>query len=129
VRLHGTSLAGRTLTMRKRLTIAQINAGATIVPALPGLKVRMTSALAIAVGGAVTTGHHGRHPRHAGGGSVKLVAFTQASLTQSDGSRAGGAGGTVLADGASFNAERREHAIRSARPARTSRSRRRRSSR
>jgi len=34
--------------------------------------------------------------------AVKLVANTQASLTQSTVVRAGAAGGTVLADGASF---------------------------
>lgn len=103
VRLHGLSLAGRILTLRKRLAIAAINAGAvTIVPALPGLGVRMTSAKAIAVGGAagaVTTVDILATQAAAG---VKLVAFAQASLTQSAVLTAGGAGAAVLADGASY---------------------------
>lgn len=102
VLLNGTSLAGRLLTVRKRLTIAQVNAGATLVPALPGLKVRMNSAKAIAVGGAaaaVTTVDILATQAAAG---VKLVAFAQASLTQSAVLTAGGAGAAVLADGASY---------------------------
>lgn len=101
VRLHGLSLAGRTLTIRKRFTVAQVNAGATLLPALPGIRYRMVDAFAIAVGGAVTSvttvdilGTLSS--------SRKLVAFAQANLTQSAVVRAGGAGGAVLADGASF---------------------------
>lgn len=104
VRLNGMSLAGRLHTVRKRFTIAQVNAGATLVPALPGIKVRMVDATAIAIGGAagaVTTvdilGTLATVSR-------KLVAFAQASLTQSAVLKAGGAGAAVLADGASFTA-------------------------
>lgn len=103
VRLNGTGLAGRMFTTRKRFTIAQVNAGATLIPALPGLKIRMVDALAIAIGGAaaaVTT------VDILGTVSTvrKLVALAQASLTQSTVLRAGGAGAAVLADGASFTA-------------------------
>lgn len=111
VRLHGVSLAGRQLTVRKRLTIAQINAGATLVPALPGIAIRMTSSKAIAIGGAaaaVTTvdviGTQGAAP-------VKLVAYAQASLTESTVLTSGGAGAAVLADGASYLANDRGTAI------------------
>lgn len=104
VRLNGVGLAGRIFTARKRFTIAQVNAGAVLVPAMPGVKVRMVDAMAISVGGAasaVTTvdiiGTLAATPR-------KLVAFGQAALTQSAVVRAGGTGGTVLADGASFTA-------------------------
>lgn len=102
VRLHGLSLIGRLLTVRKRLSVAQVNAGATLVPAYPGLKPRLVDSLALAVGGAVTTvttvdilGVSAAAPR-------KLVAHAQASMTQSTVLRAGGAGAAVLADGASF---------------------------
>jgi predicted RecA/RadA family phage recombinase len=104
VRLNGVSIAGRMLTIRKRFTIAQVNAGATILPALVGMKYRMVDAFAISVGGAagaVTTvdiiGTLSSSTR-------KLVAFAQANLTQSALIRAGGTGGTILADGASFTA-------------------------
>jgi predicted RecA/RadA family phage recombinase len=100
-RLHGLSAAGRPITVRKRFSIAQINAGATLVPAVPGLKARMIDALAIAVGGAAgavtTVDILGTQTT-----SKKLVAFAQANLTQSTVLRAGGTGAAVLADGASF---------------------------
>lgn len=95
--------AGRLLNVRKRFTIAQVNAGATLVPAVPGAKIRMIDATAIAVGGAAgavtTVDILGTLST-----SRKLVAFAQASLTQSTVLKAGGAGAAVLADGASYTA-------------------------
>lgn len=89
--------------VRARLTIAQVNAGAPLVPAVPGKSIRMISCDAIAVGGAVTSvttvdvlGTLGT--------SRKLVSFVQASLTQSTKLAAGNAGATILADGASYTA-------------------------
>lgn len=102
VKLNGQSLAGRMHTVRKRFTIAQVNAGATLVPALPGLKIRMVDVMAIAVGGAagaVTTVDVLATQATAG---VKLAAFAQASLTQNTVLRPGVAGTAVLAGGASF---------------------------
>jgi len=87
--------------LRTRVAAADVNAGATLLPAVAGKKYRLHDAYAIAIGGAagavttvdllgtVTTAR-------------KLVAFGQANLTQSAIVRAGGTGGTVLADGASF---------------------------
>lgn len=101
VRLAGTPLSGRLLTIRKRFTIASVNAGTTLVPAIPGAKIRMVDASAIAVGGAagaVTTVDINATLST----SRKLVSFAQASLTQSALLRAGGAGAAILADGASF---------------------------
>ena len=97
------SITGVVMNVRQRFTIAEINAGATLVPAVAGKSIRMVSCKAIAVGGAagaVTTVDvlgslsTGR----------KLVAFAQANLTQSTVVGAGHAGGAVLADGASFTA-------------------------
>jgi len=102
VRLHGTPLSGRIFTYRKRLTVAAINAGATLLPAIPGAKYRITDAYAIAIGGAVTSNTTVDLKGTQASSVVKLVAFTQASLTQSAMVRAGSAGGTLLADGASF---------------------------
>lgn len=95
--------AGRILNVRKRFTIAQVNAGATLVPAVPGAKIRMVDASLISVGGAAaavtTVDILGTLST-----SRKLVAAAQASLTQSTVLKAGGAGAAVLADGASYTA-------------------------
>lgn len=96
-------IAGAILNVRQRFTIAEVNAGATLVPAVTGKSIRMVGCKAIAVGGAagaVTTVDvlgtlsTGR----------KLVAFAQASLTQSTVLTDGGTGAAVLADGASYTA-------------------------
>ncbi len=95
--------AGAVMNVRQRFTIAQVNAGATLVAAVTGKSIRMVSCKAIAVGGAagaVTTVDvlgtlsTGR----------KLVAFAQANLTQSAVLTDGGTGAAVLADGASYTA-------------------------
>lgn len=104
VRLHGTPLNGRVLTFRKRIPIATINAGATLLPALVGAKYRLLDSYAIAIGGAVTSNTTVDIKGTQASSVVKLVAYTQASLTQSTMVRAGSAGGTLLADGASFAA-------------------------
>ena len=91
------------LSMRKRFTIAEVNAGATLVAAVAGKSVRMVNCKAIAVGGAagaVTT----VDVLGTVSTSRKLVAFAQASLTQSTVLTAGGTGAAVLADGASYTA-------------------------
>jgi hypothetical protein len=96
---------------RQRFTIAQINAGATLLAALAGFKYRMVDAAAIAVGGNVggTTGVDLMGTATTG---RKLVAFKTAGLTQSTLLRAGTAtNGVLLADGASFTANDANTAI------------------
>lgn len=87
--------------LRTRVAIADVNAGLTLLPAVPGKKYRLHDASAIAVGGAVgavtTVDLIGTLST-----ARKLVAFGQAALTQSALVRAGSAGGVLLADGASF---------------------------
>lgn len=88
-------------TIRTRFTIAQVNAGATLLAAIPGFKYRMVDVIGIAVGGAVgatTTVDVGGTQSTA----VILAAFAQASMTRSTVLRPGVSGTTVLADGASF---------------------------
>lgn len=102
VDLNESSLAGRHLTIRKRFTIAQVNAGATLLPAIANLKYRLIDAAAIAVGGAVGAVTTVDILATLSAASRKLVSFAQASLTQSALLRAGGAGAAILADGASF---------------------------
>lgn len=103
VRLNNTGLSGRMFTIRKRFTIAQVNAGATLLPAIPGAKYRMVAASGISIGGAaaaVTT----VDILATLSSSRKLVAFAQASLTQSTVLKDGASGAAVLADGASYTA-------------------------
>lgn len=94
---------GVVLNVRKRFTIAQVNAGADLVAAVSGKSIRMVSCRAIAVGGAAgavtTVDILGTLST-----SRKLVAYAQANLTQSTVLVDGGTGGTVLADGASYTA-------------------------
>ena len=89
--------------VRRRNTVAEVNSGVTLLAA-PGAayKYCMVGCKAIAVGGAAgaTTTVDVLGTQSASG--VKLVAFSQASLTQSTVLTAGGSGSTVLADGASF---------------------------
>ena len=87
---------------RFHVTIANVNAGATLLPVVRGFKYRLVACKAISIGGAaggVTTVDILATQATA---SVKLVAYAQASLTQSTVLEAGGSGAAVLADGASF---------------------------
>ncbi len=99
-----SSASSPILTLRSRVTIANVNAGATLLAALPGYKYRLVSAFAIAYGGAVgaltTVDILGTQSAS----SVKLVAYAQANLTQSTVLVSGGTGAAVLADGASYAA-------------------------
>jgi hypothetical protein len=97
------TIAGAVMNVRQRFTIAEVNAGATLVAAVAGKAIRMVTCKAIAVGGAagavttvdvLGTSTTGR----------KLVAFAQANLTQSTVLTDGGTGAAVLADGASYTA-------------------------
>lgn len=100
--IGANSLLGVVRTIRKRFTIAQINAGVELLPALPGLKYRLDDVKAIAYGGAVGATTTVDVLATQSAASVKLAAFGQAALTQSTVLRPGVSGCTVLADGASF---------------------------
>lgn len=98
VEVQGTPVV---LNKRFRKTIAEVNAGATLLPAVTGKSYRLIDAVAIAYGGnagAVTTVDIKGTQTTA----VKLVAFAVAGLTQSAVLRAGATNAAVLADGASF---------------------------
>ena len=103
---------GALVQTRVRLTIAQINAGADLIAAIPGHKLRLCDAAAIAVGGAVAAVTTVDISATLAGSARKLVAFAQASLTQSALLRAGASGAAILADGASFTANDANTAIR-----------------
>ena len=99
---HRVRKKGDVQTQRFRVTIAQINAGLTLLAALSGFKYRMIDCLMIAYGGAAaavtTVDIVGTQST-----SKLLFAFAQANLTQSTVLRPGVTGCTVLADGASFS--------------------------
>ena len=95
---------------RQRFTIAQINAGAELLPAIVGKSYRMVDCKAIAIGGAATTVTT-VDVLGTSSTSRKLVAFAQASLTQSTVLTAGESGAAVLADGASYTANDANTAI------------------
>jgi hypothetical protein len=102
---------GVVVPVRTRFTIAQVNAGATLLAANPLMKWRMQDVIAISVGGAagaVTTVDLLGTQSASG---VKLAAFAQANLTQNTVLRPGVTGTAVLAGGASFIANDANTAI------------------
>jgi len=93
---------GSAHTIRKRVTIAEVNAGVTILPAIAGFGYRMVDAAIIAIGGNVGAAT-GIDLTATLSTARKLVAFKTAGMTQSTMLRAGTAtNGVLLADGASF---------------------------
>ena len=97
-------------SIRTRFTIAQVNAGATLLAAVPGYKYRMVECVGISVGGAAaavtTVDVLGTQTS-----AVKLVAFAQASLTENTALKAGGTGAAILAGGVSYVANDANTAI------------------
>lgn len=87
---------------RERFTAAQIDAGQTILPAVPGYKYRIVDMAMIAIGGAVTGATDVRFLGTQAAASVALLISAIAALTQNTLLRAGAANATVLAGGASF---------------------------
>lgn len=96
------SAVGSIQAFRSRVAIADINAGATLLAAMPGYKYRLIDAFAVAIGGNAATVTTVDILGTQSASSVKLVAFAQANLTRSTVVRAGATGGDVLADGDSF---------------------------
>lgn len=95
----GTGIAFNT---RQRFTIAQVNAGATILAALTIWKYRLTDAMMIAVGGAASGATLVRIMATQGASAVALMGATVGALTQSTLVRIGAANTNPLADGASL---------------------------
>lgn len=96
------TLSGSERTLRTRVTLAQLNAGFTLLPAVPGFIYALIDAVLIAVGGAATTGTSVNIIGTRAAAPVQLVVVAIAALTQSAVVRAGAANAVVLADGASF---------------------------
>ena len=90
------------LTQRTRVTLAELNAGKTLLPAVPGFKYRLIDAKLIAVGGAAAVGTSVNVIGTRAAAPVQLLVVLIAALTQSAVVRAGAANAAVLANGASF---------------------------
>ena len=88
--------------LRQRVTLAQLNAGFTLLPAVPGFIYALCDCKLIAIGGAATTGTSVNVIGTRAAAPVQLVAVAVAALTQSALVRAGAANAVILADGASF---------------------------
>ena len=88
---------------RTRVTTAQINAGHTLLAALPGLRYRLVDCSMIAIGGNAATATAVRLNGTQSASVVQLVSNAVAALTQNTRVLAGiTANSTILAGGASF---------------------------
>lgn len=90
--------------LRLRTTTAQINAGVTLLPALPGVKWQLLDWVMIALGGNAATATSIDVLGTSAAAAVHLAVTAIAALTRSAVVRAGAANAVVLADGASFAA-------------------------
>jgi len=86
------------LTIRHRVTVAEVNAGHTLVTPPTGRALRLVDVALIAIGG----GAAGATTVDILDGATKLLAAAVAGLTQSALLRAGATNAAILADGASF---------------------------
>jgi hypothetical protein len=97
------AVAGNDLKqLRRRCTLAEINAGVELLPAKQGWKYRIVDWSMIAVGGAAAGATDARILGTRAGSSVALAAAAVAGLTQNTLLRAGAANAAILAGGDSF---------------------------
>lgn len=93
---------GAVKQVRTRNTIAQVNAGATLLPAIAGFAYRVTDMALIAIGGAVTAATSVDIRGTQSTSVVNLLAAAVAGLTQNTLLRAGATNAAILAGGLSF---------------------------
>lgn len=94
--------AGMVKAIRQRNTVAEVNAGATLLPAISGYKYRIVDMAMIAIGGAAATATSVDIRGVQSSSTVNLMASAVAGLTQNTLLRAGATNGAILAAGASF---------------------------
>ena len=91
--------------LRVRTTTANVNAGSTLLPAIPGRSYRLVDATMISIGGNAAGATAIRITGTQSASSVQLVSNTVGALTQNTRVLAGvTANSSILADGASFTA-------------------------
>ena len=91
-------------SLRTRVTLAQLNAGFTLLAAIAAFSYRLIDVTLTAIGGAATTGTSVNVIGTRAAAPVQLLVAAVAALTQSALVRAGAANAVILADGASFAA-------------------------
>lgn len=101
-RLVSQAGGGAAYNQRFRVSIANVNAGLTLLPARARLKYRLIDTTVIAVGGAVATCTAVVISGTQAAGGATLESIAVAALTQSTVVKPNTANATVLADGASF---------------------------
>lgn len=89
-------------TVRTRFTVAQINTGASLLPAVPGYIYRLIDLTMIAIGGAASGATAVVVLGTRAAGAVTLLSVAVAALTQSAIVKPHTANATVLADGATY---------------------------
>jgi hypothetical protein len=109
--MAGTPDLGAARVLRQRVSLADVNTGVTLLPALPGLRYRLHDASMISIGGAAAgaTSVNVRATQSASG--VSLLASAVAGLTQNTLLRAGVTNAAILAGGVSFVANDANTAI------------------
>jgi len=90
------------MALRFRATIARINAGFDLLPAVPGVKWQVLDAAMISIGGAASGATTVDLSATQAGSAALLMASAVAGLTQNTLLRAGATNGAILAAGASF---------------------------
>lgn len=88
--------------LRQRFTIAEINTGATLMPAITGYKYRLQDVTLVAIGGNAGTATAVTLSGTQSASVVALITAAVAALTRSTVVKPDTANVTVLADGASF---------------------------
>lgn len=111
--LQGNTIYARSAavqSVRTRFTIAEVNAGATLLPAIPGHKYRMINGAMIAIGGAAAA-HTTIVISGTSGTARSLVAFAVAQTAENTLLQPGITGAAILTGGASYTANDENTAI------------------
>lgn len=98
----GGVIADSAQILRRRVTLAEVNAGLVVLPPIFGFHYRIHDMSELSVGGAAGGATTVDITGTVAAAVVKLLAVAIAALTQSALVRAGAANATILADGGSF---------------------------
>lgn len=107
----GLVVGGAVLKKRFRVTTAEVNAGHTLLPALPGLKYSLVDVTLTAIGGNAATATSVDINATQGESAAKLIAAAVAALTEDTVVKPDTSNVTVLSAGASFIANDANTAI------------------
>ena len=109
--MEQASRLGLVCSTRQRFTLAQVNAGATILAAVSGMAYRIVDVSLIAVGGAAATGTSVDIIGTRSAATVRPIVAAVAALTENTLVKPNTANVTILAAGASFTALDKSTAI------------------